>query len=86
MNDNQNNKVVVRKCGGVFVNAVGWILLLGFLYFAWTKIYPIILRIDNLTSLTGGVVNSAGRGVNEANELIDKVNHQIKNIGKFNPF
>ena len=85
---NQNNQKVEKKSKNYswIVNLIGWIIIIVFLYLAWQNIKPILNKANNVLGNISTTTNTIKKGANMGNELIDKVNHPIKNIDKFNPF
>ena len=69
-----------------WVNLIAWAIIIFFFYYAWTQIQPTLKNLNYLTGSAARTFQKADQKIDEAGEVIDKVNHPIKNIDKFNPF
>ena len=67
-------------------NFLGWIIFLGLLILAWNQINPLIKNLNGLTGQASSTLKNINKSASQSNEILDKVNHPIKNIEKFNPF
>ena len=81
---NQNTKN--KKNFNWIINLIGWSVFLALLYFAWIQIQPLIKNLNYLTGKASSTLQNIDKDAKESNEILNKVNHPINNIDKFNPF
>ena len=75
-----------KKFSAILIQIIGWAILIGIVFVAWLHIKPLIDKYNKIAGQISGVTNTIHKGAQQGNEFIDKINHPIKNIDKFNPF